>query len=97
MAKLKQTKPMDARRLLVNLDDNAVLYFNRQERQFTVLSDILGKHNIRLKWIASRSEVLEQFGDQLTGTPDRPSLQDCRMISEWINEKVRAENTGQCG
>jgi len=77
----------DAYELLTSVKMGATLYYDSEEDQLVVSSNMPSDWHKHYTPVVSREAALEWMGDDFQGDAEEPTDLDCQMTADWINEE----------
>ena|ERR1700741_1702873 len=78
----------DAYELLTSQKMGATLYYDRQDDELVVSSNVPSDWHKNYTQVVSREDAINWMGDDFQGDESEPTDLDCQMVADWINENL---------
>lgn len=78
----------DAYELLTSVKQGATLYYDSEDGELVVSSNVPSDWHKNYTAIASRESAIQWMGDDFQGDESEPTDADCEALAEWLNERI---------
>lgn len=78
----------DAYELLTSVKMGATLYYDSQDDELVVSSNIPSDWHKNYTAIATKESAIEWMGDDFQGDAGEPTDSDCEALAEWLNQSI---------